>query len=214
MTTRRRQAEVLARDAAAKTCSLKIMGDDTQHDGVVSLPHYVPRVGDTVWCLQEDISWLIIGGQDTLVPSVRIRRTADFTHNSSGAELAVTFPAGSVSETGEEYDTDGLFDTAQNTRLTASWPGLWSVTAGGVWASNATGRRYLKIRKNGTIDLKESGVPTVAAVAFGNPPPSTQIRMIAGDYVELMAFQNSGGNLALQSFANHSVVFEMHWAGP
>lgn len=207
---RRRQAVVVARDAATRTCSIKIQGDATQHDSVVALSHYVPRVNDTVWCLQDAGNWLILGGQGTPAPAVRIRRTADFTHNSTGNELAVTFPSGSVDQV---YDPHAIFATANNTRLTSPWPGVWHVDGGGVWPSIVTGRRYFALRKNGTSKIKEGEALSATGFAFAQGV-STDIDLAAGDYVELLAFQNSGGNLALQAFADHSIVFTMHYVGP
>lgn len=59
--TRRRKATVVAVDLTTNTCSIKIVGDDTQHDGVPIMGGVLPQVNETVWCLQTDTDWLVLG---------------------------------------------------------------------------------------------------------------------------------------------------------
>lgn len=188
---RRRQAEVLARDSATKTCSLKIMGDATQHDGVLSLPHYVPRVGDTVWCLQEETSWLIIGGQSTELPQCRISSASVRTTTNGAAEIAFDFAGGAV-----DIDTDGMAEIA-NDRINFNWPGKYLVGAAVRHESAVAGgtRRVADIAKNGSF-LSTNNVVRRDVVNLGQPDWHV-ISMIdtfaAGDSIQLGIFGGNAG---------------------
>lgn len=60
---RRRQAVVTAVDVATSTCTLNVAGDATSHAGINILGGYLPKAGDTVWCLQDGPDWLVLGAQ-------------------------------------------------------------------------------------------------------------------------------------------------------
>ena len=107
----------------------------------------------------------------------------------TGSFTAVTFDS-------EEYDTDSLHSTVSNTgRLTASATGKWNVTAGVTWDTNATNNRYLLLRVNGTTyvrgtirqDLGQSGRASQNIT-------SGPIALSATDYVEVLVYQDSGGD--------------------
>lgn len=102
----------------------------------------------------------------------------------------------------EDFDVGAMHDTGSNTsRLTipASAGGLYWVNANTTFASNATGYRHLFIRKNGTTNV------LTGALNLGNATTVTMINcsgilvLSAGDYLEIMAFQSSGGALNVGS---------------
>lgn len=102
----------------------------------------------------------------------------------------------------EDFDVGTMHDTGSNTsRLTipASAGGLYWVDANATFATNATGYRQLFIRKNGTTNVL-SGV-----INLGNATTVTQVNcsglvvLAAADYLEVMAFQSSGGALNVGS---------------
>lgn len=100
----------------------------------------------------------------------------------------------------ERHDTDGMHDTAVNpSRITIKTPGIYSLKAGGQFAAHATGFRVLSIRKNGATVLSEvqqdGDTGDQNALTLG--VPATDVLLAAGDYVELFAYQNSGGALNL-----------------
>ena len=76
------------------------------------------------------------------------------------------------------------------------------------FAPNGTGIRFAQIRLNGTTTIAAelvpaaSGDPTVLAV-------SAVYALSAGDYVELLADQKSGGALNVLSTGNYSPEFSM-----
>lgn len=94
-------------------------------------------------------------------------------------------------------DTDAFHDPASsNTRMTVpTGLGGW-YTAGGVvtFAANGTGYRLVGLRVNGTTRMAQQ-----TSVSFGTAANtltvSAPLLLAAGDYVELIVYQNSGGAL-------------------
>lgn len=111
----------------------------------------------------------------------------------------------------EDFDTQGMHDSTNKDRLTATRDGVYAVTASIPFLPNGVGNRSLSIRKNNGSS---------AAIVTAKPDAayncclvvSTLVRMDAGDYVRAMAAQDSGGALALQ--ANYSNRFTAVWLGP
>lgn len=99
----------------------------------------------------------------------------------------------------ESYDTDPngeLHSTASNTgRLTCRTAGKYLVAGAVEWAANATGQRNLQIRLNGSATLKTDNRMNLSGSYPCAMTVSVVVDLAAGDYVELMAFQDSGGAL-------------------
>jgi hypothetical protein len=95
----------------------------------------------------------------------------------------------------ESFDNDGMHSTVTNTsRITIQTPGRYLITALARYAVNATGDRHLGLRVNGAgnHDL----VSVLAAPTFDTFLAGTKSFVFAaGDYLEVRATQNSGGNL-------------------
>ncbi len=100
----------------------------------------------------------------------------------------------------DEFDTASMHDTGSNiSRIQIPVGGLYLITYEGLFSASATGQRVVRIRKNGTTDLIGGGF------FAGNPNAtwsqsvvvSSVYLLAAGDYVEVMVYQNSGGNLTL-----------------
>ena len=190
---RRRQAVVVARDAATLTCSLQIQGDSTVHPGQVALSHYVPRVGDTVWCLQDGPDWLIIGGQGTELPKGKMRSTATQTTAAGTVPEKFDFNAAGGS-TSYDLDNDGsntMVDRA-NSRIYARWPGKyaygyhWSIVPGG-----NTGA-FADVKLNNTLFLP----PRYRGNSTNEPRDgslSDERAFAAGDFVELFITSGTAG---------------------
>ena len=94
-----------------------------------------------------------------------------------------------------DYDTDGMWNSADPTKLTARTQGLYKITAWISFSGNVTGYRQLELWRN-------------AAYSFGHmlvlpPTVSTQLNVTsdivlnAGDYVTANATQTGGGALFL-----------------
>lgn len=103
-----------------------------------------------------------------------------------------------ISFDGEEVDSGGLHAPSPNpTRITVptGWSGEWMFGGCIDFASDPDGYREVCVRKNGTANLvmarfgANPGGGTVVPISTGVVP------MAEGAYVELTAYQNSGGAL-------------------
>lgn len=109
----------------------------------------------------------------------------------------------------ERFDTDSIHDNStNNSRLTCKTAGVYVISGTVRFATNATGNRRLLIRLNGTTYIAEhtqaavSGLQTTITIA-------TVYLLAANDYVELVALQSSGGDLAVSASGNLSPEFSM-----
>ena len=120
--------------------------------------------------------------------STRIGSAAQSINNN-------TFTA--VLWTSDTYDTDSIHDTSSNTdRFTvpAGKGGKWAISASVLFAGSATGERRIAIYKNGSAantDQRINGQGTGGLTASVN----SVFNLIAGDYLSVYVYQDSGGNL-------------------
>jgi len=109
----------------------------------------------------------------------------------------------------ERFDTDGMHDNAvNNSRITFQTAGQYTITGNILWASNAAGAmRGVAIRLNGVTYIA-AHMHNRAAIAGGEQiSTSTIYEFSATDYVELMAYQDTGGNLSCGSGPNYAPEF-------
>jgi hypothetical protein len=115
----------------------------------------------------------------------------------------------------ERWDTHAFHDNStNNSRLTipSGKTGKYIVSAGIVFEANATGVRYIDILKNGTTALRS--VEVSASSAFETMLTiSAIVNLAATDYVQVRAFQDSGGNLNVLSVAEYTPEFELAFLG-
>jgi hypothetical protein len=103
----------------------------------------------------------------------------------------------------ELYDNDSMHSTVTNTsRVTAQTAGRYDITTTVLFAPNAAGGRTLSYRINGGTDIEISAHPVTSASVNSTLSGLVKLVLAAGDYVEIRAWQNTGGNLnaTLQSF--------------
>lgn len=125
-------------------------------------------------------------------PMVRLRKTVvQSIPNAAGTALSWDFV---------EVETVNMWDAAQPTRITPSVPGWYLGSGGGSFDPNTTGYREFEIKKNGAATERVLRVKTDAwtsasqtAVCRGN----LFLEQFNGttDYIEVTAFQNTGGAL-------------------
>jgi hypothetical protein len=138
------------------------------------------------------------------IPGVRATNSANETI-MNGSTTALTFDT-------NDYDNSSMHSTTANTsRLVAPISGVYEITGQAIWAANSAGSRTLQINKNGTGVAFTQG-PTVTGFTLGQEV-TTQVSLNQGDYVELLATQSSGGDLAVDHLGDFSPVFAMHWLG-
>lgn len=109
----------------------------------------------------------------------------------------------------ERFDTDSIHDTSSNSsRLTCKTAGVYAIYGSASFAANATGMRQLFIRLNGTTNIAPAQSP---AATFGRTHIwiTTVYNLAVNGYVELTAFQDSGGNLTVDYIGNTSPEFGM-----
>lgn len=119
----------------------------------------------------------------------------------------------------DEYDTGGFHSTSVNTsRLTVptGYGGVYRITASVTWTQFAGNGLFLQVRKNGATSTAASLAASMANFGslFANGDPivslNGQLRLVAGDYIELYTAQNSGGALALKG-TTQAHRFGMTW---
>jgi hypothetical protein len=115
----------------------------------------------------------------------------------TGANTAITF-------TSESIDRDGGHDNATNpSRYTAQTAGWYSITLDGQWANATTGVRRSFPQRNGSVTLTSYTLPPGGA--YMN---YTRVEfMSVGDYMEMMAFQDSGGTVNFGSNSRLSYLW-------
>lgn len=111
----------------------------------------------------------------------------------------------------EVFDTNTLHDNAtNNSRLTLNKVGTWLV--GGIvqFAANATGYRCAFIYKNGAGYSTPIRVPAASGIGTNVPFAEVVQASAITDYVELLAQQNSGGSLNVESGGDASFFWAIY----
>lgn len=124
--------------------------------------------------------------------------------NVSGTDATYT----SMTFDTEVFDTDGFHSTSSNTSrftIPAGLGGTYLVQGTIQWVANATGVRFAAIAKNGTNDTPSG--PLTPSSSFSNRLPTYAVlQLVAGDYVEVKGYQNSGGALNMESGSVFSIM--------
>lgn len=114
----------------------------------------------------------------------------------------------------ERFDTDAMHDpTTNNSRLTAKTAGKYLVLGHFAYSANSTGFRFAALRVNGGSYYAEitysaqAGTQTEVLVV-------TLLDLALNDYVELIAYQSSGGSLNVETIGNTSPEFSLVRVGP
>lgn len=121
---------------------------------------------------------------------------------NSAAQSVPNDTSTAMTANSERDDNDAMHSTVSNTsRITAQTAGRYLVTCAVVFAANATGRRAVDFRVNGTTThnvLSSLPISTNSLAITG----SRLLTFAAGDYVECMSYQNSGAalNVTLNEF--------------
>jgi hypothetical protein len=146
------------------------------------------------------------------MPGARVRRLAAVTvaGNASGS-MFVPYDT-------TDYNIGGVFDSTKPTRMTAPIAGRYLIVANARWEANVNGRRTIALEVNGTaaqIARSNASADTWGGTPF-NPEQTVEAiyKLNAGDYVEVLAFQDSTVPLALLTSVDNGVTFAMQWLAP
>lgn len=132
----------------------------------------------------------------------RVYNDAAISVADGGSGTALTFNT-------ERTDSEGMHSTSSDSgRITAAVKGMYIIGGSVAFASNATGNRHLAIMLNGTTLIAVQG-QTPEASARTNVSVVTMYPLEATHYVELVAYQNSGGALNVDVLSAYSPEF---WA--
>lgn len=133
---------------------------------------------------------------------------------NSAAITLTTATVTALTFNSERYDVGGCHSTVSNTsRLTvpAGEGGLYHIGGCAEFVASATGERIVDIRLNGATFITRHRDIASSGSTSHTYNVSTDYQLVAGDFVELTAFQNSGGNLNVSSLGNYTPEFWMRW---
>ncbi len=119
-------------------------------------------------------------------------------HNTTQTITTSTFTV--LSANSENYDNNGMHSTVTNTsRITIQTAGRYLFFARHRWAGNATGARAMQYRINGVdpggTAQQLMALPAAPAGINHQHAASWTLVLAVSDYVETVAYQDSGGNL-------------------
>jgi hypothetical protein len=139
--------------------------------------------------VQVDGDLVIDGANSNWLSRVTATAAQSLTNNTLAK---ITFNTASSTPDIDSYDPNGWFDNA-NDRIVIGQDGFYNITANVGFATNATGRRLVQIFVNGS----DRGSWQVTASTAGSTliSVSTNVYLVATDYVEVHALQQSGGAL-------------------
>lgn len=107
----------------------------------------------------------------------------------------------------ERYDTDSMHDiTTNNSRITFNTAGVYAVGGQVRWEGNDAGDRRLFIRVNAGDTIASTEDSADQSDEF-DQNVNTQWKFAVGDYIELIAVQNSGSTLNVNKDASLSPEF-------
>jgi len=96
----------------------------------------------------------------------------------------------------EYFDNASMHSTASNTsRITIGTDGRYLFYATVTFAADGTGRRLVYLRVNGTTSYLLNSIAPPASPTTCVVPVIKSLPLVATDYVEVLANQNSGGAL-------------------
>ncbi len=181
MTTR---GDVIVRNAANATARLAIgtTGKVLQSDGT-------------------DISWQTPAGGGSAGVGAKASKNATQSL-TTGTETAVTWPGS------DTFDTDAFHDPATNSsRMTipVGLGGKYACIANVGFAFNGTGTRYLFFKVTGAT-ISEYSTQAGNAAIDNHLHHAVVLDLAAGDYVEVFAYQSSGGALNVLTVGSFSIM--------
>lgn len=110
-----------------------------------------------------------------------------------------------------EDNWSGHSSVTNNSRYTVQVAGTYRVSGAVQFPTNGTGIRGVEIFKNGT---SQNGVnqlsPSNSSTFTSVPVPASNIACVVGDYIEIAAYQNSGGALTTQGNGTFLSVEFLH----
>lgn len=158
------------------------------------------------------MQWPLGSGADIAkVPHARVYNSANIAV-ADVTQTALTFNSErwDLGVSSEQHST-----SVNPSRLTCQRAGLYAIGGATAYDINGTGERFTSIRLNGSTYLDQAECKASTTGGYGTQVNvQTQCRLAIADYVELVAFQNSGGALNVLALGNYSPEFYWHWLSP
>jgi hypothetical protein len=155
-------------------------------------------------------------------PVTKLGHSGTQSHTSNGNEQNVSFQdpmsgtapyvLGSPQNNGFDYWDQ--YNASLDTRLLVPAPGVYSVEASLSFQANSTGRRYMFIYRADTTNniAREDEHTLTNTIVSMNAAGLARVTDATGCYFQLVAFQNSGGNLAYE-IGTYSPNLRWTWLG-
>lgn len=141
----------------------------------------------------------------THVPVFSAQQTVQQSYGSNSSSPA---PVLLDSET---LDSDGGHSTTTSTsRYTVQTAGIYSAIGTVAFVTAATGSRAVLIAVNG-VAVRQTVLPTLATGNTWSGQCSWMGPLSVGDYVEMWAWQTSGGNLLTSNNPGLNPSLTLHW---
>lgn len=129
-------------------------------------------------------------------------------HNANQSISTSTETA--VALNSERNDTDSIHDNStNNSRLTCRTAGVYLITGQLRYAAHATGWRRAGIKIGGTTYIGLRDTPSLGGTDEATASVATIYPLAVNEYVELIAYQNSGSSLNVLSTGSFSPEFMM-----
>jgi hypothetical protein len=153
--------------------------------------------------------WRVTGSSVAAAAGVTGAVQGSAFHNTTQALANATFTA--LNFNSEDYQVGALHSTSvNNSRITIATTGKYLFIATVCFVPNATGQRIIVGKINGTTFFDKLDFPTNGTQTF-EAQLSKLIALTAGDYVEIFAFQDSGGSLNVGDATNRYSQNAVAW---
>lgn len=134
----------------------------------------------------------ILNGLNYLFSPVRFKAYSSTTQSLGSGTAAISLTLDT-----EIVDSDGGHSTTTNTsRYTVQTAGLYFVTGSVCFATSSAGTRTLQVLQNGGAVFGSAVQAMPSATNGASVFTATLVQAAVNDYIEIAAWQNSGGSLA------------------
>jgi hypothetical protein len=140
------------------------------------------------------------------IAAVRIPTAAHAARVTKTASASVANATHTVCtmDGGARFNVGGMYSGGAQTKLTAQKAGSFFFLGNQAYQANASGSRIGSIRRNGGNNIGRNGLPSAGGGEDTILQVSSVWKMALNDYVEMFAWQDSGGGLNLVKAANYS----------
>jgi hypothetical protein len=142
-------------------------------------------------------------------PIAKLRQTSPQTL-TTGVNTAINW---SIADWDENQEGTVHWSAGTPSRFVSRYPGKYAVGGGCGFVANGTGFRLVRFAVNGVSATGgDSLLPNVGAgISARIPARYQELYLTVGDYVEMFATQNSGGNLDTSTASDEAPAMSIHW---